>query len=150
MGNQNISVELASLKQAVGNVDSQLVDPITSLSADWTSYLGKLDRSLWSSEEACLAFGSAYVSAVEAYDQVLQGMKKDIIRYRDALNATYESYVNRDDSVMGEMNGTLAALDEVSAGDDMGRAAYGQRTNLHPDAGTTVTAPTDTSPGPLR
>ncbi len=147
--NAKISVELASLKQAASAMDSQVVAEITSLSHDWTSYLGKLDQSLWSSEDACLAFGTTYVSAVQAYDQVLQGMKKDIVRYHAELEATYAAYLNQDDSVVNAMNARLAKLDDISAGDEMGRAAYGQRKNLNSDPdnpSTAPAAPTDTSP----
>lgn len=147
MGNQNISVELASLEQAVGSMTSQVVDEITSLRKDWGSYLGQISRNDWSSEDACLAFGSSYVSAIEAYDAVMEGMKTDITRYRDELDATVQFYRNSDDRSMKEMNTRLSKLDDApSAADEAGRGAYGQRPNLDDGTDTPAPAPGDTSP----
>lgn len=148
MGNRDISVELDSIQDAVAIMTVNVVDQIADLRKDWASYLDRLYRYEWSSEESCLAFGNSYVSAIEAYDAVMQAMKTDVTRYRDELQATYDAYRNQDDAVMGQMNERLAGLDDVSAADDAGRTAYHQRPNLDDGSGKPAPAPTDTSPGP--
>ena len=146
--NTNIAVELESIEAAVGTMTTKVVDEITSLRRDWASYLDQVKVDEWTLEEACLAFGNSYRSAIEAYDAVMQGMKTDIIRYRDELQATHDAYRNRDDAVMGEMNRRLAQLENTSAADDAGRTAYHDRPNLDDGSDTPPPAPPDTSPGP--
>lgn len=147
MGGQDFQLELESLDRAVDQMSALVVDEVTALSRDFLGFLQGLDRDAWSTEDACQDFGNAYVETIEAFDQVLQGVKKDVIRYRDELDDTVSRYRGQDASVQFAMNLSISHLDDVMAGDQMGRIAYGQRPVLDDQRDAPATAPADTSPG---
>ncbi|MHA3704966.1 hypothetical protein ACXR2U_22575 [Jatrophihabitans sp. YIM 134969] len=147
MGNEDFEVELDSIARAVGIMSSTVVDEMTSLCRDFVHYLQGLDKGAWSTEGACQDFANAYVDAIEAYDQVLQGVKADVVRYRDELHDAATRYQGKDDYVQSEMNLLISQLDQKSAGDRMGRIAYEQRPLLDDQRSGPAPAPTDTSPG---
>lgn len=104
----DFDVEIESIRSTVTWMENNAIDTATKLQATLKQLNGYAVSSDWSGVPSCVAFGSSYNAAIEAYKKVADDLLTDAQKMSTALTKIADDYENADESSRARLDAAIA------------------------------------------